>query len=189
MAITIGDKPDRDFDDPIGLLEDCHRRIEKFLDVLLTLATEAQGNTLTHEQRAAVEISLRYFREAAPKHTADEEESLFPRMRASQHREAKEILSDLDRLHTDHVVANQNHRTVDQLFGRWLADGRLSGSEFNRLSSLLHMLRDTYARHIKEEETQVFPNATRILTQSDLRAVGFEMAKRRSLSARTEHQP
>lgn len=43
MAITIGDKPDRDFNDPIGMLEDCHRRIEKFLDVLLTLADQAQG--------------------------------------------------------------------------------------------------------------------------------------------------
>jgi len=36
---------------------------------------------LTEETRAALESALRYFREAAPKHTADEEESLFPRMR------------------------------------------------------------------------------------------------------------
>ena len=66
MPIIIGDKPDRDFSDPIGMLEDCHRRIEKFLDVLLTVAGEAHGNTLTDEQRAPVETSLRYFREAMP---------------------------------------------------------------------------------------------------------------------------
>jgi hemerythrin-like domain-containing protein len=46
---------------------------------------------------------------------------------------------------------------------------------------LLHSLRDTYARHIKEEETQVFPKAARLLTTSDLQAVGSEMAKRRGL--------
>lgn len=181
MAIIIGDKPDSDFNDPIGLLEDCHRRIEKFLDVLLTLAGQAKGNPLTNEQRAAVETSLQYFREAAPKHTADEEESLFPRMRASQLHEAREIRSDLDHLHTDHVLAQQNHQASDELFRRWLANGFLSGPDSINLISLLHSLRDTYARHIKEEETQIFPNAARLLTSFDLKAVGLEMAKRRGL--------
>ena len=181
MAIIIGDKPDSDFSDPIGMLEDCHRRIENFLDVLLTVAGQAQGNALTDEQRAALETSLRYFREAAPKHTADEEDSLFPRMRASQHPEAVETLSDLDHLHTDHIQADENHRAVDELFHRWLADGLLSAPEFIRLTSLLHCIQETYTRHIKEEETRVFPNAARILTTSDLRAVGLEMAKRRGL--------
>ena len=186
MAILIGDKPDSDFNDPIGILEDCHRRIEKFLDVLLTLAGQAQGNKLTNEQRAAIEVSLQYFREAAPKHTADEEESLFPRMRASQHHQAKEILSQLDHLHTEHVTAGQNHRGVDELFRRWLADGFLSAREFVRLTSLLHSLRDTYGRHIKEEETEVFPNAARILTTLDLKAIGLEMTTRRGLTRPTE---
>lgn len=181
MAIIIGDKPGSDFTDPIGMLADCHRRIEKFLDVLLTLADQAQGKALTGEQRAAVETSLRYFKEAAPKHTADEEESLFPRMRASQHPEANESLSDLDHLHADHVQVNENHRVMDELFRRWLADGLLSASDVTRLTSLLHSLRETYARHIKEEESQVFPAAARILTTTDLRDVGLEMAKRRSL--------
>lgn len=116
MAIIIGDKPDSDFSDLIGMLEDCHRRIEKFLDVLLTLASQAQGNALSDEHRAAVETSLHYFREAAPKHTADEEESLFPRLRALQHPDANETLSHLHHLHTDHVQARENHRAVDELF-------------------------------------------------------------------------
>jgi hemerythrin-like domain-containing protein len=186
MAILIGAQPESDFNDPIGLLKDCHRRIEKFLEVLLTIAGQAQGNELTNEHRAAVETSLQYFREAAPRHTADEEESLFPRLRASQQDEVKEILSELDHLHTDHVTADQNHRDVDELFRRWLADGFLSAPEFVRLTSLLRSLRDTYARHIEEEETQVFPNAASILTNLDLKAIGTEMATRRGLSKLTE---
>jgi len=186
VAILIGDKPESDFNDPIGLLEDCHRRIEKFLNVLLTLAEQAQGKQLTNEQRVAIETSLQYFRIAAPKHTADEEESLFPRMRASPHPRAKELLSELDHLHTDHVTADQNHRGVDELFRRWLADGFLSAPELVRLTSLLQSLRDNYARHIKEEETQLFPNAARILTNNELEAVGVEMARRRGLSKPTE---
>src|SRR5574338_196888 len=182
MAITIGNKPGSDFSDPIGMLADCHRRIEKFLDILLTVADEMQGRALNEPQHAAIETALRYFREAAPKHTADEEESLFPRMRASQHDEAKDLLSNLDHLHTDHVAADQNHRAVDELFRQWLADRFLSAPDFNHLSSLLHSLRDTYTRHIKEEETRVFLNATKILTPAELRDVGLEMAKRRGLA-------
>jgi iron-sulfur cluster repair protein YtfE (RIC family) len=106
VAITIGNEPDGDFNDPIRLLEDCHRRIENFLDVLMTLANQSQGNVLATEQHTAAEISLRYFREAGPKHAADEEESLFPRIRASQNESAKELLN-LDHLHTDHITADK----------------------------------------------------------------------------------
>jgi hemerythrin-like domain-containing protein len=182
VAIRIGDKPESDFNDPIGLLEDCHRRIEKFLDVLVSLANQSQGKALTSEQRAAAETSLRYFREAAPRHTADEEQSLFPRLRASQHQDAAEILSSLDHLHTDHASAVINHQAVDELFRRWLTDGVLTTQDFTHLTSLLQSLRDMYAEHIREEETQLFPNAARLLTTSDLQAVGSEMAKRRGLS-------
>ena len=80
MPIVIGAKRESDFSDPIGMLGDCHRRIERFLNALLTVATSAKGGPLTNEQQTALATSLRYFREAAPKHTADEEESLFPRL-------------------------------------------------------------------------------------------------------------
>jgi hemerythrin-like domain-containing protein len=181
VAIIIGNKPGSDFNDPIGLLEDCHRRIEKFLNVLVTLADQSQGNALTAEERAAAETSLRYFREAAPKHTADEEESLFPRLRSLQNYGTTE-LAKLDNLHTDHGAAEENHRAVDELFRRWLTDDGLPAGDLTRLKSLLHSLRDAYAHHIKEEETLVFPNAAKLLTTSDLQAVGSEMAKRRGLS-------
>ena len=78
MPIVIGGKPESDFTDPIGMLGDCHRRIVRFLHVFVQLAGQKQGGSLTSEERTLLSTSLRYFREAAPKHTADEEESLFP---------------------------------------------------------------------------------------------------------------
>ena len=33
--LQIGAAPDHDFDEPLGLLSDCHRRIEHFLDILI----------------------------------------------------------------------------------------------------------------------------------------------------------
>ena len=77
MPIAIGQKLESDFRNPLGLLSDCHRRIERFLDGLIAISEEAQGNKLDDVQRQQFEVGLRYFREAAPKHTLDEEESLF----------------------------------------------------------------------------------------------------------------
>jgi hypothetical protein len=43
MAVQIGARPDSGFDDPIGMLKDCHRRIERFLGILCQVARQAQG--------------------------------------------------------------------------------------------------------------------------------------------------
>jgi hypothetical protein len=68
MPIVIGAKRESDFSDPIGMLGDCHRRIERFLNALLTLATSAKGGPLTSEQQTALAASLRYSRSGAQAH-------------------------------------------------------------------------------------------------------------------------
>ena len=115
MPIVIGARRESDFSDPIGMLGDCHRRIERFLNALLTVATCAKGAPLTHEQQAALATSLRYFREAAPKHTADEEESLFPRLSRLDRPDLPPLLAKLDSLQQDHECAERGHREVDHL--------------------------------------------------------------------------
>lgn len=99
MPLRIGQRPDRGFDEPLGLLSDCHRRIEHFLQVFVTVAAGAAGGALTAAQRDALEGALRYFEVAAPKHTADEEESLFPRLREANDpgvRDALDVLAELE---------------------------------------------------------------------------------------------
>ena len=81
MPISIGATQESSFANPIGLLTDCHRRIERFLGVLVRVAAEARGRPLNAERRQAMETALSYFRRAAPLHTADEEEDLFPELR------------------------------------------------------------------------------------------------------------
>ena len=95
MAVQIGARPDSGFDDPIGMLKDCHRRIERFLDILCQVAQQAQGRALSIDERSAVESAIRYFFESGPRHNMDEEESLFPRLREVQ---AAAILGNVQRL-------------------------------------------------------------------------------------------
>src|SRR5437868_9766364 len=115
MPITIGAKPSPDFSNPIELLIDCHRRIERFLAVLIKLAAQAKGGPMTKEQSREWEQALDYFRNAAPRHTADEEESLFPRLRGVHHPEVEHALAEMQELEADHDQAAEWHGLVDQL--------------------------------------------------------------------------
>lgn len=75
MPVQIGAQA-HNFSDPTGLLSDCHRRIEMFLGTLEGVASLID-RPLTEETRVALESALHYFREAAPKHTADEGDPCF----------------------------------------------------------------------------------------------------------------
>ena len=182
MPIVIGAKRESDFGDPIGMLGDCHRRIERFLNALLTVATGAKGGPLTNEQQAALSTGLRYFREAAPKHTADEEESLFPRLSRLAHPDLQPLLAKIDSLQQDHECAERSHREVDRLGQLWLAIGKLSPQDAETLATVLTQLTALYRRHIAMEDTEVFPFAAQALASSDRHAMGAEMAARRGLA-------
>ena len=184
MPIVIGAKRESSFTDPIGLLGDCHRRVERFLAVLVHVATQAHGEPFSGEQRTAWDTALRYFREAAPKHTADEEESLFPRLRAMDRSDVKALLARVDGLEQDHVRAAQAHAEIDRVGLAWLAKGRLSPEEASRLAALLAQLADLYRAHIAIEDTEVFPLAAEVLSVLDRQEIGGEMAVRRGLSPR-----
>jgi hemerythrin-like domain-containing protein len=164
------------------MLSDCHRRIERFLGELIEITEQARGAELDEERRVVLKASLRYFREAAPNHTRDEEESLFPRMRASSSRRVRAMLARLDSLHEDHVAAASQHAGVDTLGERWLAEGRLSAEDALYLTELLQGLRAVYQKHIGLEETEIFPLAAETLESSEIAELGREMASRRGIS-------
>jgi hemerythrin-like domain-containing protein len=181
MPIVIGAKRESDFTDPIGMLGDCHRRIEMFLNVLVHVAEVAHGEVLNEDQRGALETALRYFREAAPKHTADEEESLFPRLRRIENDQALALLARIESLEEEHVCADRSHAEVDGLGRLWLKDGSLPPEQASRFLTLLVELWDLYRHHIATEDNEVFPTAAAVLSTSDRETIGNEMASRRSL--------
>ena len=93
MPVQLGVRPDHSFNEPLGLLSDCHRRIEQFLDLLIKVNDEAGELELSPVHRDALQVALRYFSVAAPKHTQDEEASLFPRLRDVNSAEAREAMA------------------------------------------------------------------------------------------------
>ncbi len=181
MPIVIGGKPESTFADPIGLLGDCHRRIERFLSVLVQVASEAHGRPLSQEQHSALDTALRYFREAAPKHTADEEESLFPRLRQIDRPDVKALLEKVDTLEKDHLRAGAAHDEADRLGRLWLQQDSLPEEQAERLSTVLAELSALYRHHIAVEDGEVFPLAAAALAAKERSVIGSEMASRRGL--------
>lgn len=177
--IQIGEKPSPTFAQPLELLSDCHRRVEKFLRALLIVSEQARGEGLSPLQRAELETALRYFREAAPKHTADEEESLFPRMKKVESEEVEHVLQRIAALEGEHQVAKVAHEAVEMLGQIWLKDNRLSDQDRAELDRNLSLLADIYSHHIQIEDNEVFPVAKRVLTKLELQEIGREMAARR----------
>ena len=184
MPVMIGQKPESSFADPMGLLADCHRRIERFLSVLLNVSAQGQGRSLTSGQRTALDTALQYFREAAPKHTADEEESLFPRLRSLDRPELKTLLEEINSLESDHARADRSHKEVDRLGQKWLASGSLEPSDSERFALLVDELATLYRQHIGMEERELFPAAAAVLGGSERAAMGREMRARRGLDQR-----
>jgi hemerythrin-like domain-containing protein len=176
MAIQIGAKPDSGFDDPIGMLKDCHRRIEHFLDILCLVAERAHTRSLTGEERSAVQAALRYFHVGGERHTADEEESLFPRLRGEF---ASGTLEGIDRLESDHQNAAHLHESVDWLYTAWMSADTLESDQQQRLLSQTRRLKQLYAEHIQIEETVVFPRASQVLDDQALAAMKSEFIARR----------
>jgi hemerythrin-like domain-containing protein len=176
MAVQIGAKPDSGFDNPLGMLSDCHRRIELFLHILCTVAEQASGRTLNTEESKAVAAALHYFQESGPRHNADEEESLFPRLRAAQ---VNSPLSDLAHLEDDHRRAEQLHRKVEALFQKWIVSSTLASAEHAQLLAATADLRHIYTAHIHLEESTIFPHAAQVLDSAAITAMSIEFQNRR----------
>lgn len=181
MPIQLNGKPLAGFDQPLEMLCDCHRRVEHFLDVQLRVAEKYRGGVLDQDGRKLLENALAYFAESAPKHTADEEESLFPRLRRVDHL-SNECLQSMQRLEEDHQQANDWHTSIDEILHQWLSsDTPLPLATADQLLQQLTALREHYRDHIRIEEQVVFPYAGQTLLPSQLLALGHEMRHRRHL--------
>jgi len=182
MAVQIGAQGQAGFDRPFALMSDCHRRIEHFLTIFQRVVDRYARVPLDQEARTALTVSARYFRESAPNHTADEEESLFPRLRSLDRRDLDALLTEAERLEREHDRAKLLHDSVDARIGRWLDAGELGEGEIGELQYELDALSVLYAGHIEFEDRTLFPRAQCVLTTEAIREIGSEMAARRGKS-------
>ncbi len=182
MAVQINAKPLAGFDRPIDMLIDCHRRIEHFLDIISRVVERYASQSLDAEGRQAIAAARHYFANSAPKHAADEEQSLFPRMHSAGAFEPA-TCELLEQLQQDHRTADALHERIDRLLDQWLSTGgALPDDSLTTLRLDLAELKRHYDAHIRVEEEQIFPSAAKSLSTSQLHDMGAEMRARRGLN-------
>ncbi len=180
MAVRIG-ASSHGFSNPTGFLSDCHRRIEMFLGALEAVA-KALDRPLAEGERKSLDAALRYFRESAPKHNADEEESLFPRLRRIRDPQAQQAVEKLETLEREHRWAEPLHAEIDRLGQICLSGRELSAEAVRNFREAVSQLGAMYRTHIAAEENVVFHAASLVLSAADQAAIAKEMEARRSLN-------
>jgi iron-sulfur cluster repair protein YtfE (RIC family) len=179
--IQIGGPAEHTFADPLGLLSDCHRRIEMFLGRMILAAERFQGGSLPDNARRALEGSLQYFRGAAHLHMADEEETLFPLLRTLGDPRLTPLIDRLTELESEHRAFDAGHLEADRFVSRWLEADALPQGELARLTAVLADLQGRYQTHIAFEDAHLLPLVAAVLTIDQQQAIGQAMADRRGV--------
>ena len=170
-----------DFANPLGLLVHCHERIEGQLETLCRAAEVLRSGDLKSILRAfaAIDAACKHFAIAGAKHTADEEESLFPRLRKHGGAGGEEALAAMTELESQHRTAEQMHKQFDEFVLTLPRDGSADSRELDCFSEMASELFAFYRPHIFMENNLVFPIAGRVLPASEINALGQEMRERR----------
>ncbi len=161
------------YDDPLGMLSACHRRIERQLATLARLQRHLPEHGCDNDARGAARGILRYFDTAAVHHHADEEESIFPRLLALAPQVASALVAEL---------AADHHRLASHwMHLRPLLAAIAAGARANLGPREVVEIRRAYDLHIAREESALIPLAGALLPPSALEEVSREMAARRGL--------
>jgi hemerythrin-like domain-containing protein len=152
------------FDDPLGLLRACHRKMLAHCDLLEGLLSEPDPATARQVQR--------YFSTSAVTHHRDEEQDLFPRL----NRQSMKLADLVHRL-------KQEHAELDRLWARiatglhQLQQSRDDPAFVEAVQAYCTLTRE----HIRRENTEFLPLAASSLSHAALGEIGESMAARRGV--------
>jgi len=148
----------------------CHRRIEQRLEALERAAAALEENTA--QALAAFDAVFRFLDSSGALHTEDEEDSLFPRLRARMEPGERTYLAGLEH---DHAEAGMVSRRLRALIAR-AAEGSLDAPA---IRGAVEEFTALYRRHIASEDSALTTYARSLLTTEDHAAIANEMRARR----------
>ncbi|RMH42274.1 MAG: hemerythrin domain-containing protein [Deltaproteobacteria bacterium] len=166
--------------DVVTRLADCHERIRRHTAIARRLAA-ADGAT-TSDIRAAAAQVVSYFGRALPLHSADEDESIAPRL-SSRGGDVAAACAEMTRQHA------AIHATLTDLLPlcRALDAAPERHADLRgRLDELAGALAAQFDEHLALEERVVFP-AIAALPDADRAAIVAEMAARRAAPSAARH--
>jgi hemerythrin-like domain-containing protein len=172
--ITIAGRPSAP-SDSVDLLLECHDRIRSFLVLAARIPGAIDGDEAVIADAAA--RVRRYFVEALPLHAQDEERSILPRL-SGLAPDVDAALATMAREHLEH----------ERPLGALVADCELLARDPRRLAeraeSIAAAARELelhFVRHLRAEETVIFPAMRRLLDPGADREIVREIRLRRGV--------
>lgn len=163
------------FEDPLALLVSCHRQIDLQLATLERLVAALAFPESCAEAHAGLASPLAFFdpkntRGENLRHTMDEEASLFPRLQGVP----DPPLAALEAAFSEHAQLEALYAALCDVAQRLEPDAALLAEMTLHITAYAA----AYREHIRKEESEIFPAATR-LSMAETRAIGAEMQFRR----------
>ena len=169
--------PGAGFDQPFDMLDACHDRVRRSLDLLCRLRDYLHSHGCDDSARQAARDVLRYFDIAAPLHHEDEELHVFPPLLAQEH--DAPLVTLVRQLQRDHVRMAERWATARGPL-QAMADGPLTA--FTPVQeAAFDAFVECYADHLRHEDDSIYPAARALLDPGAQSAMGQEMARRRGV--------
>lgn len=168
--------PAAGFDDPLGVLADCHGRIDTFCGILDRLRAHLRTAGADAEARDAARRVFAYFDHAAPHHHADEEVDLLPLLsrRAGTAAERTLVMVWEQRVSAEHLAQDTAWQKLRQ---ELLAVMDARGTDLTCAEAFVALERE----HLHFEDAEILPLARVLLGPEDLAVLGRAMALRRGI--------
>ena len=159
--------------EPLERLQACHGRIEEQLQALERLAHRASA---TGAEAAAAQSVLGFFETVGAQHHRDEDEDLFPLLRARAAAVGRiEVAAAIDEIEREHATLAAQWQRLREALSAIAAQrhARFDAGEAGRFAWL-------YRRHMDRETQLVLPFARETLGTQERAELGARMAARRS---------
>lgn len=161
--------------DAVDLLLECHERIRRFTRMAAWICHAHDAPELAVRETA--ESVHRYFTEALPLHSADEDASIGPRL--AQARAGSEMAAAAAAMTRQHGPIEEILAALRPMW-RAVADDPASLADHARaMDKLVDRLKGLWDTHLHLEETMVFPAVRTHLSATEKSAVLREMRERR----------
>lgn len=160
------------FDDPLGMLAACHRRIEQACETLTRLPAHLSRHGTDAALCEAAAAVLRYFDTAAVDHHDDEERNLFPLLERAQPNRSCDLVETL-------TLEHEEQARLWRVLRAQLAALAQGGNGLD--AALVARFVAANREHLAFEDAHVLPLAARVLDAHDLSRLGRAMAARRGL--------
>jgi hemerythrin-like domain-containing protein len=181
--VLLNSSPAAGFDQPFEMLSACHERMQRSLQLLSRLIAHlAEAGDAPRDREMATSAArdvMRYFDIAAPAHHEDEEQHVFPLVRATGD---DELIDAITQLQADHQAMLAAWRPLRALLDGVAQAG--TAPDLHALEAAAQAFASLYDEHIALEDSVIFPAArasAEAAGPATLEAIGSEMAQRRGV--------